>query len=218
LFPLILIYNKGNLFKKNTLFSTFRKQEIFGITLLYFCKKENMILLEITMQDMQTIIIILGIVVVLVLGTIVYLMTEFKALKSTVDQKRPVAADNSQLRLQAYERLTLLTDRISLKNLVTRMHDTQFTARELAAGLIETIRTEYEHNITQQNYVNPEVWKAVTNLKEQNIYIINELTATLPPQATALDCSRAILQYATTENAELSSIVLNAIQYEVKKQ
>jgi hypothetical protein len=203
LFPLILIYNKGNLFKKNTLFSTFRKQEIFGITLLYFCKKENMILLEITMQDMQTIIIILGIVVVLVLGT--------------VDQKRPVAADNSQLRLQAYERLTLLTDRISLKNLVTRMHDTQFTARELAAGLIETIRTEYEHNITQQNYVNPEVWKAVTNLKEQNIYIINELTATLPPQATALDCSRAILQYATTENAELSSIVLNAIQYEVKK-
>ena len=176
-----------------------------------------MILLEITLQDMQTILIIFGILLVLLLGLIVYLMTEFKSLKSTVDLKRPVAADNSVLRLQAYERLTLLTDRISLKNLVTRMHDTQFSARELAAGLIESIRREYEHNITQQNYVNPEVWKAVTNLKEQNIYIINELTGSLPPNATALDCSRTILQYTTADNAELSGIVLNAIQYEVKK-
>ena len=176
-----------------------------------------MILLEITLQDMQTILIIFGILLVLLLGTIVYLMTEFKSLKSTVDLKRPATADNSVLRLQAYERLTLLTDRISLKNLVTRMHDTQFSARELAAGLIETIRREYEHNITQQNYVNSEVWKAVTNLKEQNIYIINELTGSLPPNATALDCSRTFLQYTTADNAELSGIVLNAIQYEVKK-
>ncbi len=176
-----------------------------------------MILLEFTMQDMQTLLIIFGIVLVLMLGVIVFLMTEFKTLKTTVDQKRPVATDNSLLRLQAYERLTLLANRISLKNLVTRMHDTQFSARELAAGLIETIRTEFEHNLTQQNYVNPEVWKAVTKLKEQNIYIINELTASLPQDATALDCSRAILQYTTADNAELSTIVLNAIQYEVKK-
>jgi len=166
---------------------------------------------------MQTILIIFGIVLVMLLGILVYLMSEFKSLKATVDLKRPAAPDNSLLRLQAYERLTLLADRMSLKNLVTRMHDTQYSATELAAGLIETIRTEYEHNITQQNYVNPEVWKAVTNLKEQNIYIINELTASLPPDASALDFSRTILQYTTADNAELSSIVLSAIQYEVKK-
>ena len=166
---------------------------------------------------MQTILVVLGIVMVLVLGLVFFILTEFRNLKTTVDLKRPAAVDNSLLRLQAYERLTLLTDRISLKNLVTRMHDTQFTARELAAGLIATIRNEYEHNVTQQNYVNPEVWKAVTNLKEQNIYIINELTAGLPPQATALDCSRTILQYAAENNAELGAIVLSAIQYEVKK-
>ena len=176
-----------------------------------------MIFLEITVEDLQTICIILGILLVLVLGLMVFLMTEFRQLKNQVNLKRPATADNSLLQLQAYERLTLLTDRISLKNLVTRMHDTQFSARELAAGLIQTIRTEYEHNITQQNYIHPEVWKAITNLKEQNIYIINELTASLPPNATALDCSKVILQYTTAENAELSGIVLSAIQFEVKK-
>ncbi len=200
-----------------TLATTFRIQEIFGVTFLYFCKKLPMILLEFTLQDVQTILIVLGIVIVLLIGSLFFLLTEFRSLKSTIDQKRPATADNSLLRLQAYERLTLLADRISLKNLVTRMHDTQYSARELAAGLIQTIRTEYEHNITQQNYVNPEVWKAMTNLKDQNIYIINELAGTLPPNATALDLSRNILQYTTSDNAELSGIVLNAIQYEVKK-
>lgn len=176
-----------------------------------------MILLEITLQDLQTILVIFGIVVLLIMGVMVFLVTEFRSLKKTVDLKRPIVADNSLLRLQAYERLTLLADRIALKNLVTRLHDTQFSARELAAGLIQTIRNEYEHNITQQNYVNPEVWQAVTRLKDQNIYIINELAASLPQNATAFDCSRAILQYTTTDSSELSSVVLNAIQYEVKK-
>jgi len=176
-----------------------------------------MILLEIALQELQTISVVLGILVVLVMGLMVYLMTEFKTLKSEVYAKRPATADNSLLPLQAYERLTLLTDRISLKNLVTRLHDTHFSAVELAAGLIQTIRTEYEHNIIQQNYVNPEVWKAVTNLKEQNIYIINELTASLLPQATALDFSRTILQYSASVNPDLSVLVLSAIQYEVKK-
>ncbi len=195
----------------------FESRKYLATLYVTFVKKQQMILLEITMQDLQTILVIFGIVVVLMLGVIVFLVTEFKSLKKTVDLKRPIVADNSLLRLQAYERLTLLTDRIALKNLVTRMHDTLFSARELAAGLTQTIRNEYEHNITQQNYVNPEVWQAVTRLKDQNIYIINELTASLPPNATALDCSRAILQYTATDNSELSSVVLNAIQYEVKK-
>ena len=173
--------------------------------------------LEITLLDMQTIMVLIGIGLILALGLLVYLFTEFKNLKNTIDLKRMPTADNSLLRLQAYERLTLLTDRIALKNLVTRMHDTQFSARELAAGLIATIRNEFEHNITQQNYVAPEIWKAVTNLKEQNIYIINEVAATLSAQATALDCSRALLEFTNTESAELSEIVLNAIQFEVKK-
>jgi hypothetical protein len=54
------------------------------------------------------------------------------------------------LPLQAYERLSLLADRLSLKNLVTRLHSTAFTAAELHALLLESIRNEYEHNITQQ--------------------------------------------------------------------
>jgi len=159
----------------------------------------------------------LGIAVVVCFGFIFFLMMELKTIRRELKEKQPAPADNGMLRLQAYERLSLFADRITLKNLVTRMHATGFTSAELKAGLTESIRQEYEHNITQQNYVNPEVWKAVTNLKEQNIYIINQLSTALPPNAPAVELSKLILEYASSNNAELSAIVLDAIQYEVKK-
>lgn len=170
-----------------------------------------MLLFEIGFVELQ------GMATVILFGLIFYLMTEFRMLRSEIRKQKPAAAGNNLLPLQAYERLTLLTDRITLKNLVSRMHTLNLTAAELQAGMIETIKNEYEHNITQQIYVNPEVWKAVTKMKEQNIYIINHLAATISPQATASELSKMILGYSMKENAELSPIVLDAIQYEVKK-
>jgi len=160
-----------------------------------------------------------GILTVVIFGLLFYLFTELRQLRLAINAKQPASAGsgNSLLPLHAYERLTLLADRISLKNLVTRMHSANFTTGELQAGMVETIRTEYEHNITQQIYINPEVWKAVTNMKEQNIFIVNQLAAALPPQSNAVELSKLILEYSANKDAELSSIVLDAIQFEVKK-
>ncbi|MEO6731168.1 MAG: hypothetical protein ABIN01_08115 [Ferruginibacter sp.] len=169
-----------------------------------------MLLFEVGYMEIQ------GMATVILFGFIFYLMTEFRMLKTEIMTKQPAPASN-QLPLQAYERLSLFTDRVTLKNLVSRMHTMSLTVAELQAGMIETIKNEYEHNITQQIYVNPEVWKAVTKMKEQNIYIINHLAATLPAQANAMELSKMILEYSMKANAELGPIVLDAIQFEVKK-
>ena len=176
-----------------------------------------MFLLDIDLHEMQGIVTGLGIAIVVIFSLVCYLLIEFRTFRKELKDKQPAASGNSLLRLQAYERLSLFADRVTLKNLVSRIHATGYTAEELKAGLTETIRQEYEHNITQQIYVNPEVWKAVTNLKEQNIYIINQLATALPPQAPAVELSKLLLEYAGSTNAELSAIVLDAIQYEVKK-
>ncbi len=170
-----------------------------------------MLLFEVGSVEIQ------GMATVILFGFIFFLMTELRMIRRELRAKQPAIAGNSPLQLQAYERLTLLADRITLKNLVARMHSTDLTAAELQAGVVETIRNEYEHNITQQIYINPEVWKAVTKMKEQNIFIINQLAAALPPQANAWELSNLILEYSSKNNAELNAIVLDAIQYEVKK-
>ena len=61
------------------------------------------------------------------------------------------------------------------------------------------------------------MWKAISNLKDQNIFIIHHIAATLPPNAAAIELSRRLLEYAANPNAELSPIVLDALQYEAKK-
>ena len=71
-------------------------------------------------------------------------------------RKKSASSQNlssKQIQLQAYERLTLLTDRIALPNLVARLNDSNLSAKEMQMLLIQTIKQEYEYNITQQIYV-----------------------------------------------------------------
>ena len=90
-----------------------------------------------------------------------------------------------RLRLQAYERHALLAERISLQNLLSLTPNAGLSSRQMQSSLIDAIKQEYDYNISQQVYVSSEVWRAINNLKEQNIYIINQLATTLPQQASA---------------------------------
>jgi len=123
-----------------------------------------------------------------------------------------------QLQLQAYERLILLTERIALPSLISRLKHEGFSAREMQAMLTESIRHEFDHNITQQIYVSPEAWDAVRNLKEQNIFIINQVSSFLPPQASALDLNKHLLDMiAQNPKASLHGVVSEVLSFEAKK-
>jgi len=87
----------------------------------------------------------------------------------------------------------------------------------LQLALLETIRTEYEYNVSQQIYVGADIWKAINNLKDQNIYIINQIAANIPSQASGIELSKLLLEYASQKNADLSVYVLDALQFEAKK-
>ena len=148
---------------------------------------------------------------------IAWLLAEFKGMKDEMRERFGINNETLKLRLQAYERLTLYAERSSLKNLATRTpyHDQTVVGLQLA--LLETLRTEYEYNVSQQIYVTPEMWKAIGNLKDQNIFIINQIGAMLPSQASGVELTKKILEYAANPGAELNTIVLSALQYEAKQ-
>ena len=84
--------------------------------------------------------------------------------------------------------------------------------------LITTIRSEYEHNLSQQLYVSANVWNSVTMVKDQLIKTINIICAGLPADASATDLSRAILNfYMDAEQTPLNKTALNLIHSEVKE-
>jgi hypothetical protein len=148
---------------------------------------------------------------------IAWLLAEFKGMKDELKERLGLNNNTIQLRLQAYERLTLFADRVSLKSLVTRTSFSTMSVVDFQLTLLETIRTEYEYNVSQQIYVSNDMWRAIANLKDQNIYIINQIAATLPSQAAAVELSKRILEYASNKNAELNTIVAEALQIEAKE-
>lgn len=150
---------------------------------------------------------------------IAWLLAEFNGMKEEIRLRLGLNNETLKLRLQAYERLTLFAERAGLKNLVSRSALNAFgeSSAALHSQLINEIKQEFEYNVSQQIYVSKEVWNAITKLKDQNIYILNQLAASLPNQASSMDLSKTILEYSMTEKAELNSIVLDALQYEAKK-
>jgi len=167
------------------------------------------------MSTFETItVILLGLLIL----AMVWLITEFTEMKTSIKERKGINNETIKLRIQAYERLALLTERIALQNLISRIPNAGLSAKQMQEGLVEAIKTEYEYNISQQVYVSPEAWRAVNNLKEQNIYIINQLTSTLPFQASAMDLNKQIIDYLMSNpKASLHTIVLEALSFEAKK-
>ena len=147
---------------------------------------------------------------------IAWLLAEFKGMKDEMRERFGINNETIKLKLQAYERLTLFAERASLKNLVGRTPYVDLNVVGLQLLLIDTLKSEYEYNVSQQIYCSPEMWKAVSNLRDQNIYIINQLAATLPQQSAGIELAKRILEYSAN-NSDLSTVVLSALQFEAKR-
>ena len=166
-------------------------------------------------MDQNLINLLIALLALLVSFYCFYLIADLR--KKSASKTGSEQFSTRPLQLQAYERLSVFAERSSLKNLVARTPFGHLNVVDFQLALMDTLRSEYEYNISQQIYLSPDMWRAINNLKDQNIYIINQIAATLHPNAPAIELSRRLLEYASNPNAELSHIVLDALQYEAKK-
>ncbi|MFI5152488.1 MAG: hypothetical protein ACHQET_04095 [Chitinophagales bacterium] len=160
-------------------------------------------------------------IAVILAGSLAFLFwKQRKEMKEGIKQKQSANSgiNTKQLQLQAYERLILLTDRIALPNLINRVGQQYSTAKEVQLVLTQTIKQEFEHNITQQIYVSPEAWEAIRNFKEQNIHVINQVASFLPADASGIDLNKSLLELMLQNpNVSLQNIVSDALSHEAKK-
>jgi hypothetical protein len=156
------------------------------------------------------------IVAVIALLTSIYTL----AVKSK-PQTQKTADDNfltKPLRLQAYERLVLLAERIALPNLISRLSQPGLSARDMQFLLLESIKQEYEYNASQQIYVSEAAWNAVRSLRDQTSLMINSIAKSLPADATATELNRRLMEaLMQEEKAAIHTYVTNTINAEAKK-
>ncbi len=127
-------------------------------------------------------------------------------------------AATRQLQLQAYERLVILADRIAIPNLISRNSQPGLGKTDMQVLLTQTIKQEFDHNLSQQIYVSAEAWDAVRNLKEQNMHLINQVASILPPEANGMDLNKKLLDFVMNQpQGSLHNLVQEAVSHEAKK-
>ncbi|MBY5957935.1 hypothetical protein KUV50_07330 [Membranicola marinus] len=93
-----------------------------------------------------------------------------------ISQKQDLSKDILQRKLQAYERLSLLLERIQYPNVIRRCYENELNARELINLMKIDIQAEYEHNVTQQIYVSEKLWEIIELTKEDSLSTLSELS------------------------------------------
>ena len=121
------------------------------------------------------------------------------------------------LRLQAHERLIIFIDRINPANLLVRLHQQGIDISTLQAGVLNEVRSEYQHNITQQLYIDSVTWNVVRKLKDDTIGMINNAVQGLPSNANGIELSKAILQHMATIDENPYDLTIELIKKDIQK-
>ena len=101
------------------------------------------------------------------------------------------------MRMQAYERVVMLLERITPNHLVIRVMPNKLTIGQYRKTLVEAVRQEFDYNITQQVYLSDEAWNHAVSAKSQVISLINKIAGTLGSEA-ASDLAKELI------NAEIA--------------
>ncbi|POY34794.1 hypothetical protein C3K47_18315 [Solitalea longa] len=176
-------------------------------------------LLEITTNQMLSIgVPIVGLLILSIFTLKEYFGKKNKDIGDHVMEMRKNAQNQTlPLRLAAYERLTLLIERITPASLFIRISTHGLTAADMQAICLNEIRNEFEHNLTQQVYVSEKAWQAVKKTKDETILLINTIASAMPMGASAFDLSRAVLEHVSHSNSDPYSQTNSLLRSEVSK-
>ncbi|MFY0673713.1 MAG: hypothetical protein JXQ87_09920 [Bacteroidia bacterium] len=103
------------------------------------------------------------------------------------------------LKFQAYERLVLLMERISLNNMLLRLSASGMSVVEFKLELLQNVTHEFEHNLSQQLYVSNACWDKIIEAKTYVMNTVNNTADQLDPNAQSEHLVNALIQHITQQ-------------------
>lgn len=158
----------------------------------------------------------------LVVAAITYLLVKSFLENDTKRKMVDIKVNNTKLvtpvRMQAYERVILLLERISPVNLIMRTSGQLISATDYQAVLLQNIRDEFDHNLSQQLYISDIAWDKVLNAKEETIKLINTSAAKLSQEANSTHLASKILETSFEYNKMPIDEALSYVKEEFRKK
>lgn len=135
-------------------------------------------------------------VIILITAAWLYIKYYLKIEREKIMVKQQLKNRNlvTPLRLQAYERMILLLERMEPTQLVIRNVVQGQTASQLQQSLTNNIRDEFDHNLSQQLYISSDAWNKIKNARETTIAKINEAASKVESEALSTNLASILFE------------------------
>ncbi|MDB5272193.1 MAG: hypothetical protein JWO58_560 [Chitinophagaceae bacterium] len=121
------------------------------------------------------------------------------------------------IRLQAYERMSLFLERISLSHLIVRVNDPSYNVNQFQQILLAEIRNEFQHNLSQQVYMSDQTWVLIKKAMEDIVSTVNMAGSVLPPDARGIELARKVFEIQADRNEDPTAPALKYLKDEIRK-
>lgn len=167
------------------------------------------------LADLLKIVLPAGLVIYGMYLTIMSFMKKERE-KMIMDLKTQNTQTVLPIRLQAGERLCLLLERITPNNLIRRVNNPEYSARELYSQLLLEVREEFNHNLSQQVYFSDETWEGVRRAMESVVTIVNTAMQDMNENARGLDLAKRIFQITLEQKNDAIQMALKEVKSEIR--
>ena len=138
-------------------------------------------------------VIIVACLVLVAVVLLAKMLTERTLKLQAMDNGKAARSIVLPLRLQAYERMALYLERIEPNQLVMRIHAPGLSVAQEQNLLLTAIRSEFEHNLSQQIYISNPVWKQICDAKDDITEIVNTVAEQMEASADSQQFAEALL-------------------------
>ncbi len=143
-----------------------------------------------------------------------FLQKQFEQKQLDIKQKNSELI--TPLRLQAYERMTLFLERITPNNLLIRLSSSGMKVLDYQRVILQEIREEFSHNLSQQIYISHEAWEKTRHAMNEVVALVNTSAAELSPDAPALNLSKKIFEKVISGSKQPTTEALKFLKEEVQ--
>ena len=184
------------------------------------CKKNTTFVGDISTMytDMTEVLkyVIPSLVVLLATWLVMHSLFRNEEQKRLWELKKLSQKEISPIRMRAYERLALLLERTTPDHMLVDMPLAEMSVLQVQQRLMEIVRTEYDHNLSQQIYVSDEVWDLIIAAKEQMLAFVNSMAQQIPAGSTALDYAKVLITAYSANGETANERALQALKDEAR--
>ncbi len=120
-------------------------------------------------------------------------------------------------RLRAYERLTLLLERINPNNMLVNKIENTVDYLDFQATILSDIRREFEHNASQQIYVSESLWEDIEEARENLVQLVNAAASQCKLGDPATKLAAIVIEVYNTPEETALDAALRALKDEAKQ-